>query len=105
MTALDAALALAQGDDAAIRVGEDLHLDVPRALEILLEVDLARAERLERLAPGRLKRRPELALLPHEPHPLPAAPRRRFQQDRVAEPCRLGTGDRKSTRLNSSHGY
>src|SRR2546428_13662850 len=90
MTALDAALALAQGNDAPIRVGEDLHLDVPRALEILLEVDLARTERLERLAPSRLERRPQLALLAHEPHPLPSAPRRRFQQHRVAEPCRLG---------------
>ncbi len=90
MATLDAALALAQGHHAPVRVGEDLNLDVPRPLEILLEVHLAGAERLERLAAGRLERRPQLPLLTHEPHPLPSAPRRRLEQHRVAEPCGLG---------------
>src|SRR5204862_4306899 len=38
MAALNAALALAQRDHPAPMVGENLDLDVPRALEILLDV-------------------------------------------------------------------
>ena len=33
---LDAALALRQRDDAALAIAKDLHLDVPRALHVLL---------------------------------------------------------------------
>jgi len=39
MTALDGALALAEMDDVAVLVGEDLHLDVARVLDVTLEVD------------------------------------------------------------------
>src|ERR1700751_337565 len=39
MTPLDRALALVQVDDAALRVAEDLDLDVARRLEIALDVD------------------------------------------------------------------
>ena len=37
--ALDRAVALAEVDDVAVRVGEDLHLDVTRILEVALDVD------------------------------------------------------------------
>src|ERR1700716_990619 len=40
MTALHGAIALAEVDDGAVPVTHDLELDVPRALEILLDVDL-----------------------------------------------------------------
>ena len=58
VAALDRALALAEVDDGAVMVAEDLELDVARVLDVLLDVDVADAERrfglalrgLERLA-------------------------------------------------------
>ena len=41
MPPLDRALALAQVHDVAVMVAEDLQLDVPRVLEVLLDVDVA----------------------------------------------------------------
>ena len=73
MTALDAALALAQRDDPAVGVGEHLHLDVAGALEVFLDVQLPRPERLQRLALRRLEGGLELPLLADQPHPFAAA--------------------------------
>ena len=39
VAALDRAVALAEVDHVAVRVGEHLHLDVPRVLEVPLDVD------------------------------------------------------------------
>ena len=77
MAALDRALALAEVHDGAVVIAEHLELDVARALDVLLDVDVADAERrlglalrgLERLAQlgrradrracrGRRRRRP-----------------------------------------------
>ena len=44
VAALQRAVALAEVDSAAPAVAEDLHLDVPRLAEVLLEVDLVVAE-------------------------------------------------------------
>jgi hypothetical protein len=44
VAALHGAVALAEVDDVAVRVAEDLELDVARALEVLLDVDGAVAE-------------------------------------------------------------
>ena len=60
MAALDRAVALAEVDHVSVRVGEHLHLDVPRVFEVPLDVDrrvgevrlplaLRRLERLHRL--------------------------------------------------------
>ena len=66
MPALDRAVALAEMDDVAVRVGEHLHLDVPRIDDQLLDVDARVGEvrlalparRLERaLGVGRATRR------------------------------------------------
>ena len=38
VTPLDRAVALAEVDDVAVVVGEDLHLDVPRIVEVALDV-------------------------------------------------------------------
>ena len=40
MAPLDRAVALAEVDDVAVRVGEHLHLDVARILEVALDVDV-----------------------------------------------------------------
>ena len=45
MPPLDRALALAEVHDVAVVIAEDLELDVARVLEILLDVDVAVAER------------------------------------------------------------
>ena len=45
VTALQRAVALEQGDDVLVIVGEDLHLDVPAALHIALDEHGAVAER------------------------------------------------------------
>src|SRR5439155_25671902 len=82
---LDAALPLAERDHAAMTVGENLDLDVPRLHEILLDIDRAVAERLERLARRAPKRRFEVRFPLHQPHPFPAAPRRRLEEYRVAD--------------------
>ena len=58
MAALNRALALAEMDDGAVMIAEHLELDVPGPLDVLLDVDVADAERrlglalrgLERLA-------------------------------------------------------
>ena len=45
MPALERAVALEEVDDVAVPVAEQLHLDVPRAVEVLLDEDAAVLER------------------------------------------------------------
>ena len=45
MAPLDRALALAEVHDVAVMIADDLELDVPRALQVFLEIDIAVAER------------------------------------------------------------
>ena len=52
VAALDRAVALAERHDVAVRVGEDLDLDVARALEVALAEDRVVAERCARLSPA-----------------------------------------------------
>ena len=51
MAALDRALPLAEVHDIAVRIAEDLHLDVPRLGEVALEEDSGITEGGLRLAP------------------------------------------------------
>ena len=53
MTPLDGAVALADGDDLAMRIGEELHLHMPGPLQETLAVEGAVAERAFRLPRGR----------------------------------------------------
>ena len=62
MTALDRAVALAEMDDVAVRVGEDLHLDVAGVVEIALDVDGRVREVRLPLAASRVVRALDLAL-------------------------------------------
>ena len=98
--ALERAVAVPAVDDVAVRVGEDLDLDVARAVDELLEVDAGVLERGLGLVAGRLERADEVGLVAADPHPLAAAAGRRLDQDGVAdragEPQRLGVaGDRR----------
>ena len=56
VAALDRAVALAEMDDVAVRVGEHLHLDVPRVDDQLLDVDVRVREVRLPLAPRGLER-------------------------------------------------
>src|SRR5207247_11368167 len=85
MTALDRAVTLPEMDDVAVPVGEHLHLDVPRILEVALDVDGRVGEVRLALAPRRLERALGLLRAAHDLHPLAAATRRRLDRDRPAE--------------------
>ena len=56
MAPLDRALALAEVDDRAVMIAEHLELDVARVLDVLLDVDVADAERGFRFALRGLER-------------------------------------------------
>ena len=73
VAALHRAFALAQMDGALV-IGEDLDLDVPGPLDVLLEVDAGVAERLERFGRGGFERAIQCRRLAHHAHPLPPPP-------------------------------
>ena len=85
MTALDRAVALAEVDDVPVRVGEHLHLDVARILEIPLDVHRGVGEVRLPLALGGLERLHGLAGRPHDLHALAAAAGRRLDDQRIAD--------------------
>ena len=68
----------------AVPVGEDLDLDVPRPLEILLEQHAVVAEGRRGLALAGRERGGELGGRGDDAHPLAAAARRRLDEDRVS---------------------
>ena len=68
MPPLDGAVALADRDDRAVRVGEQLHLDVARPLEVALAVERAVAERALGLAFRGVERLLELGRGTHDAH-------------------------------------
>src|SRR5205807_9687547 len=72
VAALDRAVALAQVDDVPVAVGEHLHLDVARVLEVALEVDGGVREELLALAARPLEGRLELLRRERHAEALPA---------------------------------
>ena len=82
---LDRAIALSEVDDVAVRIGEYLHLDVPRILEVPLDVDGRVGEVRLALAPRALERTLDLVRGAGHAHPLAAPSRRRLDDDRVAD--------------------
>jgi hypothetical protein len=89
---LDGAVADPDGPRRAVRVAEDLHLDVPDALEELLDEDGRVAEGPERLVLRALEGRGHLAGARHDADPASSPARGRLDDDRVAES--LGRGRR-----------
>ena len=85
VAALDRAVALAETDRVAVRVGEDLDLDVARVGQVALEVDRRIGEELLALAGGALERRLQLGRLQRDAKALAAAAARRLDRDRVAD--------------------
>jgi hypothetical protein len=95
---LDRAFALAQIDDVAVLVAEQLDLDMARALDELLDEHAVVAEAGQPLALGRLEAFAHVAFGPGQPHPLAAAAGRGLHHHRIADlagdPHRIvGRGD------------
>ena len=81
VTALHRALTLAKRDDVPVRVAEQLDLDVPGPLDEALEEHAVVAEGCPGLALRGRERLLELARRPDDPHPAPAAARRRLDHE------------------------
>src|SRR5205085_11918343 len=73
--ALQGAVALAEVDDAAPAIAENLDFDVPRPLEMAFEIDLAAAEKRRRLVLRNRQKAGELGGVPGHLHTAPAAAR------------------------------
>src|SRR4029077_8405939 len=82
---LDRALALAQVNDVALRIGENLRLDVSRRSDRLLQIDRAVAERALRLAARQSQRRLQFLWPLHEANALAATTRRRLEHHWIAD--------------------
>ncbi len=74
MTTLHRAVALSESDDRAVRVGKELHLDVPRPLEVALAVEGPVTERGHGLALGSGEGVVQLAGIANHAHPAPPPP-------------------------------
>ena len=85
VTALDRALALAEVDHVAVRVGEHLHLDVARLLDVLLAEDAVVAEAGACLVGGALEGALHLGLGVGDAHALATAAGRGLEHDREAD--------------------
>ena len=90
MAALQGAVALEEVDDVAVAVAEDLHLDVARLLDVLLEVDAAVLERGLGFLAGRLEAGLQADVVAGNAHAAAAAARRRLDEDGIAH--RRGPG-------------
>ena len=89
VTALDAALALEQGDGGTVGVGQDLDLDVAGGRDVPLEEDGPVAEGRQRLAPGPGQGVGQVVGTGHDPHAPPATAGRGLDQERPAERVHL----------------
>src|ERR1700730_2164760 len=92
MQALQRAVALAQVNDPALAVAEDLDLDVPRPLEVAFEVDVAASEERSRLVLCDRQHASELVAIARDLHAAAAAASRGFDQDRVTDGAGRGLG-------------
>ena len=85
MAALHRAVAFEKMHHVAVPVGENLHLDMARRLDVALEQHLVVAEGGKRLALRLRKRVVEFDDAPDAPHAAPAAARNRLDQHRIAD--------------------
>ena len=83
VTTLHRAVALVQVQHGAVRVRDDLHLDVPAVLDEALQQQCVVAEGARRLPPGRVHAAARSAGVADDPHALAAAAGCRLHQHRV----------------------
>ena len=99
MTALHRAVPLAERDDVSVGIGEQLHLHVPRALEVPLAVERAVAERSCGLALGCSECIIELGLRPDDAHPAASTTRSRLDEEGEADLACRSVDEHRNTRL------
>ena len=92
MAPLHRALPLAEGDDRAVRVGQQLDLDVPRPLDVALGEDTVVAEGGS-VAPRGLERVREFLRAADDAHAAPAAAGGGLDHEREADLLRLALGE------------
>ena len=80
MAALDGAVALPQVDDVAVPVAQDLHFDVPRLFDVLLQIDTTILECFLGFLAGGLQAGAETDVVAGYAHAAPAAARRRLDE-------------------------
>ena len=85
MAALDGALALAESQHAALRVGKHLDLHMPRRANELLDVEAGVSEGRLGLGGGGPERALELVLGVDDPHPLATAACRSLEEHGISE--------------------
>ena len=95
MTTLERALTLAERPHTAVRVGEDLELDVLRSLDELLHEDVGVLEAGLRLARRLHEVGFDLGLGADDAHAAPAATAARLEDDRKPDALRLGESVRR----------
>src|SRR3546814_9482477 len=83
----------------ALAIAEDLKFNMARVAEIFLHIDGGVAKGGFRFRSGLLHQRFKLTFFRHNLHAAPAAARSGLDEYRITDLA----GDRKSTRLNSSH--
>ena len=101
VTTLDRALAFAEMHKPAVRVAEDLDLDVPGAGYVPLEENPAVSESVRRLTLGRGDRRVEIGGGLDDAHSLATATRGGLDEQRLATRC-VGTPAAKALRFAAS---
>ena len=85
MSALDGALALAEAEDVAVLIGEDLELDVAGTLDELLHVEVAVAEGAGGFRGGLLEHAGEVFRRADDAHAAAAAACRCLEDDGIAD--------------------
>ena len=79
------AFAFVEVDHLAVRIAEDLDLDVPRLLDVAFEQHAITAEGVARLALAAFEVRQEFGAGAHDAHALAAAAMRGLDHQRIAD--------------------
>ncbi len=88
VASLDRALALSEVHDGAVMIAKHLHFDVPRIIEILLNIDIGHAERRFRLAPRGTDGMTEFPCVPNHAHAASSPAGHGFHDDGKADGVR-----------------
>ena len=86
MTTLNRTLPLDERHDLAMRITQDLNLDMPRAFDVAFEVDGGVTERRQGLRRGSSHRVGQLVWPSHETHPPTATACDRLDEQRIPHP-------------------
>ena len=92
MSPLYRAVAIAEVHDVPMLIGQHLHFDVPRAIDVALQIDFAAAEGYVGFSGGGLQGGREILGVAYDPHAPATATEGRFDNQGVADSRRLLNG-------------